>query len=137
MRGAWLALALSLGAVGAGAQPAPPQGQTRADQAIDGRLRLVAETLRESAARLDGSAGADWPAVRRAVGEAQAMLSDLPADPGQEGALGGARTALAEAHAALDPPEPDRARAAREVREAAEAVGSLRPGLGTVTPRRP
>lgn len=137
MRGAWLALALSLNAAGAGAQPAPPQGQTRADQAIDARLRLVADTLREAAERLGGPDAADWPAIRRAVAGAQAMLSDLPADPGQEGALGRARTALAEAHAALEVPEPDRARTGRELHEAAEAVGGLRPGLGTITPQRP
>jgi hypothetical protein len=133
MRLAWLALALVLPA----ATLAQPSGQTGADQAIDARLRLVGDTLRGSVARLDDPAFADWSMIREAIGRAQAMLSDLPAAPGQDRALNRARSALSEAHGALEAEAPNRQELARELREAAEAMAALRPGLGTIAPRMP
>ena len=65
------------------------------------------------------------------------MLSDLPAAPGQDRALNRARSALSEAHGALEAEAPNRQELARELREAAEAMAALRPGLGTIAPRMP
>jgi hypothetical protein len=133
MRLAWLALALALPAT----TLAQPSGQTGADQAIDARLRLVGDTLRGSVGRLDDPAFTDWSMIREAIGRAQAMLSDLPAAPGQDRALNRARSALSEAHGALEAEAPNRQELARELREAAEAMAALRPGLGTIAPRMP
>ena len=133
MRLAWLALALALPAT----TLAQPSGQTGADQAIDARLRLVGDTLRGSVGRLDDPAFTDWSMIREAIGRAQAMLSDLPAAPGQDRALNRARSALSEAHGALEAEVPNRQELARELREAAEAMAALRPGLGTIAPRMP
>lgn len=133
MRLAWLVLALALPA----APLAQPMGQTGADQAIDARMRLVGDTLRQAAGRLADPAYADWPAIRETVGRAQSMLSDLPVDATQAAALSRARSTLSEAHGALEAETPNRQEIARELREAAEAMATLRPGLGTIAPRMP
>lgn len=108
-----------------------PPGAASATGVAD-QLRAVERSLRQAGEQLGmgGEAQPNFAQARTAVQAGQEVLGRVPQDHQGAGGFGAARRELAEALQALGGDQPDRQRAATQLREAADSMAALMPGMG-------
>lgn len=128
-----LAAVLALGVTPAAMAQGQQASQPTSGQSHQPQLQQAEQVLRQAQQGLSGSAQGNQQQMlqqaRQAVSQTQQAIGQVPSGMQGQEAYKKAQQQLSEAQSALQGDQPDRQKAATELREAADAVGSLHGGM--------
>ena len=107
------------------ANQAPSKQPGSAQPAVAGQLRTAEQSLRQAHGQISGDQQPNFAQARTAVSAGQEVLGRVPQQVQGQVAYQNARRQLDEANRALQGQQPDEQQVATQLREAADAMGTL------------